>query len=356
MLVRDVAAALSAQVVGDGSLPIERIVHPSAAVQPSDLAVAMTSDTFAALAQSKAQLAVISDKATPPAGLKATIVASADRSSLAKLTAMFDDGPTHDAGVHPTAVVAPDAVLGEDVSVGPYVTIGARSRIGAGTVVLPQVTIGADVTIGSGGLIHSGVRIGDRVSIGERVIIQSNAVIGSDGFSFLPPRPGSSPPMPVRVHSLGDIVIGNDVEIGAATTVDRATLTTTRIGHGTKIDNQVQIAHNVTIGNGCLICGMAGISGSVVIGDGVLIGGGAGVADHVKIGAGTMIAAGSGVATNVAAGSKVSGYPAMPHDRNTEIFTFLMRNKRFTKAIKDTEARVEALEKANQGKMIEGGG
>ena len=156
--------------------------------------------------------------------------------------------------------------------------------------------------------------------------------------------------MPVRVHSLGDIVIGNDVEIGACTTIDRATLTTTRIGDGTKLDNQVQIAHNVTIGNGCLICGMVGISGSVDIGDGVLIGGGAGVADHVKIGAGAMIAAGSGVATNAAAGSKMSGYPAMPHERNTEAFAFLMRNKRFSKAIKDAEARIDALEKANKEK------
>jgi UDP-3-O-[3-hydroxymyristoyl] glucosamine N-acyltransferase len=350
MLVRDVAAALSAQLVGDGSLPIERVVHPAAAVKPSDLAVAMTSETFSALAKSKAQAAVISDKSTPPAGLKATILASADRSSLARLTALFDSGPSHAAGVHPSAVVAPDAVLGEGVSIGPYVTVGARSRIGAGTVILPQVTIGADVTVGARGLIHSGVRIGDRVSIGERVIIQANAVIGSDGFSFLPPAPGSSPPMPVRVHSLGDIVIGNDVEIGASTTIDRATLTTTRIGHGTKIDNQVQIAHNVTIGNGCLICGMVGISGSVDIGDGVLIGGGAGVADHVKVGAGAMIAAGSGVATNAAAGSRMSGYPAMPHERNTEAFAFLMRNKRFTKAIKDAEARIEALEKANKEK------
>jgi len=350
MLVRDVAAALSAQLVGDGSLPIERIVHPAAAVKPSDLAVAMTSETFSALSDSKAQLAVISDKSTPPAGLKATILASADRSSLARLTALFDSGPSHAAGVHQTAIVAPDAVLGEGVSIGPYVTIGARSRIGAGTAILPQVTIGADVTIGSRGLIQSGVRIGDRVSIGERVIIQANAVIGSDGFSFLPPAPGSSPPMPVRVHSLGDIVIGNDVEIGASTTIDRATLTTTRIGNGTKIDNQVQIAHNVTIGNGCLICGMVGISGSVDIGDGVLIGGGVGIGDHVKVGAGAMIAAGSGVATNVAAGSKMSGYPAMLHERTSEGFAFLMRNKRFTKAIKDAEARIEALEKAAKQK------
>ena len=349
MLVRDVAAALSAQILGDGSLPIERIVHPSAAVKPSDLAVAMTDDTFSALVHSKAQAAVISENSAPPDRLKAIIIASPDRSSLARLTALFDRGPVHAGGIHATAVIAADAVIGEGVSIGPYVTVGPRSRIGANTIVLGHVTIGADVTIGSSGLIHAGVRIGDRVSIGERVIIQPNAVVGADGFSFLPPAPGAKP-MPVRVHSLGDIIIGDDVEIGASTTIDRATLTATRIGTGTKIDNQVQIAHNVTIGNGCLICGMVGISGSVEVGDGVLIAGGVGVGDHVKIGSGAMIAAGSGVATNVAAGSKMSGYPAMPHERNAEAFAFLMRNRRVTKAIKDAEARLDALEKANKEK------
>ena len=121
--------------------------------------------------------------------------------------------------------------------------------------------------------------------------------------------------MPARVHSLGKIMIGDDVEIGAASTVARATLESTQIGDGTKIDNHVHIAHNVKIGKGCLICGMAGISGSVTIGDRVVLGGGVGIADHVTIGSNATVAAGSGVGTDVAAGTTVSGYPALPHEQ-----------------------------------------
>jgi UDP-3-O-[3-hydroxymyristoyl] glucosamine N-acyltransferase len=344
VLVRDVAAALSAQVVGDGSLNIERVVHPSAAERSSDLAVAITADALTALATSKAQAAVVADKsAATRGGLKAAIVTTADRSALAKLTALFDGGPVHGAGVHSTAIVAPDAAIGDGVSIGAYVTVGARSRIGARTVILPNVSIGADVSIGANGLIYSGVRIGDRVSIGERVIIHFNAAIGNDGFSFLPATGRGTGAKPTRVHSLGDVAIGNDVEIGANTTIDRATLETTRIGDGTKIDNLVQIAHNAQIGQSCLICGMVGVSGSVEIGDRVLLGGGVGIADHIKIGSDAMVAAGSGVGTNVAAGSKVSGYPAMPHERAVDIIAFLSRHKRLLRDLDDVKARVAAL-------------
>jgi UDP-3-O-[3-hydroxymyristoyl] glucosamine N-acyltransferase len=341
MLVRDVAAALSAQVVGDGALSIERVVHPAAAARPSDLAVAMTADALAALAGSKAQAAIVADKSANADGrLNAMIVTTDGRAALAKLTSLFDRGPAHASGVHPSAIVAPDATIGEGASIGPFVTIGPRSRIGARTVVLANVSIGADVTIGDDGLIYSGVRIGDLVTIGARAIIHFNAAIGSDGFSFVPGGKGG---MPARVHSLGAVAIGDDVEIGANTTIDRATLETTRIGDGTKIDNLVQIAHNVQIGRSCLICGMVGISGSVEIGDGVLLGGGVGIADHVKIGKGAMVAAGSGVGTNIAAGIKVSGYPAMLHERSVDIYAFLSRHKRFLRDLDDVKARVEAI-------------
>jgi len=347
MLVRDVAAALSAQVLGDGSLAIERLVHPSAADKPSDLAVAMSGEAFSALATSKAQVAIITEKSPRPHDrVKAVIVAAQERSALATLTALFDAGPAHAAGIHETAVIALGVVIGQGASIGPLVTVGPRSKIGAASTILGNVTIGADVTIGDGGLIYSGVRIGDRVTVGERVIIQPNAVIGCDGFSFL--RPDKEKSLPGRVHSLGNVVIGDDVEIGAGTTIARATLQTTRIGDGTKIDNQVQIAHNVIIGKGCLICGQVGISGSVEIGDRVLLAGAVGVADHIKIGSDTIVAAGSAVGSNVGAGAMVSGYPAMPHARTIEMITFLMRHKRVTRDLEDLKSRLEAIEKAAQ--------
>jgi UDP-3-O-[3-hydroxymyristoyl] glucosamine N-acyltransferase len=207
---------------------------------------------------------------------------------------------------------------------------------------MSNVSIGADVSIGENGLVYSGVRIGDRVSIGDRAIIHFNATIGSDGFSFLPVT-GTGKGQPQRVHSLGDVVIGHDVEIGAASTIARATLESTRIGHGTKIDNQVQIAHNVQIGESCLICGMVGIAGSAVIGDRVLLGGGVGIADHIKIGSDAIVAAGSGVGTSVAAGEKVSGYPAIPHERSVELFMFLSRHKRLLRDLDEVKARVAAI-------------
>jgi UDP-3-O-[3-hydroxymyristoyl] glucosamine N-acyltransferase len=347
MLVRDVAAALSAEFLGDGSLPVERLVHPAAAERASDLAIAISGEAHAALASSKARAAVV--KASPAAqlgSLAALILAKQDRAALAILTALFDPGPGHAPGVHRSAIVASDAVLGEGISIGPFVSIGARSRIGARSVILGNVTIGDDVAIGDDALIYAGVRLGDRVRLGARVIVQANAVIGCDGFSFLPP--GAAQTLPGRIHSLGNVEIGDDVEIGAGTTIARATLQTTRIGAGTKIDNLVQIGHNVTIGRGCLICGMVGLSGSVEVGDRVLLAGGVGVKDHVKIGTGAMVAAGSGVGSNVPPGETVSGYPALPHNRSTEMFSFLMRYKRVGRDLEDLKTRLEAIEKSKQ--------
>lgn len=346
MLVREVAEALSARLVGDGSLQIERIVHPADANKPSDLAIAMSPEAFEALSTSQAVAAVVSSKLPPvPAGIKSVIVPEHERAALAKLTSLFDGGPAHAPGIDRTAIIAPDAEIAGDVSIGPYVVIGPRSRIGAGTVVLPHVTIGADVTIGERGLIYSGVRIGDRVSIGARVIIHYNAVIGSDGFSFVPVPPS---PVPVRVHSLGKIVIGDDVEIGAASTIDRATLEATLIGDGTKIDNLVQIAHNVKIGKGCLICAMAGLSGSVTIGDGAIIGGRVGIADHLTIGAQARVAGGSGVGSNIPPGATVSGYPAISHEKNLELILYSRRQKALHDRVGKLQTKVEALERSQR--------
>jgi UDP-3-O-[3-hydroxymyristoyl] glucosamine N-acyltransferase len=346
MLVREVAEALSARLVGDGTLHIDRIVHPADAARPSDLAIAMNAESFAALSTSQAVAAVVSAKLQPvPARVKSLIIPEHERAALARLTALFDGGPAHGAGIDKTAVVAADAEIGEGASIGPFVVIGPRSRIGAATVVLAHASIGADVTIGEQGLIYSGVRIGDRVSIGARAIIHYNAVIGSDGFSFLP-APAAD--VPARVHSLGTIVIGDDVEIGAASTIARATLESTRIGGGTKIDNHVHIGHNVKIGKACLICGMVGISGSVTVGDHVMLGGGVGVADHVTIGSNATVAAGSGVAADVAPGTTVSGYPAIPHEKTIEVILYSRRQKALHDRVAKLQARVDALEQSQR--------
>ncbi len=353
MRTKDIAEALAGRLDGDGAMEIDRIVHPARAERLSDLALAISPNAVAALGGSKAQAVVVSaDHPVPPGSYRAIIAISEGRIALANLTALFDRGPEHVEGVHPTAVVAPDAKLGPKVSIGAFAVVGARSRIGAGTLILPQVTIGADVAIGAQSLVHAGARIGDRCVIGDRVIVHPNAVIGSDGFSFAPDLMSTAVFAPgvtlTRVHSLGNVVIGDDVEIGAGTTIDRATIESTRIGSGTKIDNQVHIGHNVSIGESCLLCGKVGISGSVTIGDRVRIGGGVGIGDHMQVGDQAVIGAGSGVATNVPAGAFVSGSPAIPHHRALEQYIYMGRLKRFHEKLERLASRVDAMERTDK--------
>jgi UDP-3-O-[3-hydroxymyristoyl] glucosamine N-acyltransferase len=350
MRTKDIAEALAGRLDGDGAIEVDRVVHPARAERATDLALAVNASAVAALADSKAQAVVVSTEHPVPSGsFPAIITAGEPRMALAKLTALFDRGPSRDKGVHPTAIVAPDAVLGSGVSIGPYAVVGAGSRICDGTVILSHVAIGADVTVGMQGLIHAGVRIGDRCVIGDRVIIHPNAVIGSDGFSFAPDLMSAiafTADVKVwRVHSLGNVVVGDDTEIGACTTIDRATLASTKIGQGTKIDNHVQIGHNVTIGRSCIVCGKVGISGSVTVGDRVRIGGGVGIGDHLAIGDEVIIGAGSAVVTNIDARSFVSGYPAVEHSRAMERYIYAGRLKRLFEKLDDVVSRLGILER-----------
>jgi UDP-3-O-[3-hydroxymyristoyl] glucosamine N-acyltransferase len=353
MRTKDIAEALAGRLDGDGAIVVDRIVHPARAERASDLALAVSANALMALAGSKAQAVVVSGEHQVPSGtFRAVITAGDARMALAKLTALFDRGPAQGKGVHPTAIVSPEAVLGAGVSIGPYSTVGARSRIGDGTAILSHVAIGADVTVGARGLIHAGARIGDRCAIGDRVIVHPNAVVGSDGFSFAPDLM-SAVAFTVgvklsRVHSLGNVEIGDDVEIGASSTIDRATLESTRIGSGTKIDNQVHIGHNVSVGESCLVCGKVGISGSVSIGNRVRIGGGVGIGDHLAVGDEAIIGAGSAVVTNIDARTFVSGYPAVEHSRAMERYIYAGRLKRMYEKVDKMASRLDALEQANR--------
>ena len=353
MRTKDIAEALAGRLDGDGTIDVDRVVHPALAERASDLALAVNAAAVTALNDTKAEAVVVSAQHPVPSGSFRAIITTGDaRLTLARLTALFDRGPSRDKGVHPTAIVAADAKLGEGVNIGPYAVIGARSRIGAGTVVMPHVTIGADVVVGAQSLLHAGVCIGDRCVLGDRVIVHANAVIGSDGFSFAPDLMSaaafSSGVKLSRVHSLGNVVIGDDVEIGACTTIDRATLESTRIGNGTKIDNQVHIGHNVSVGESCLICGKVGISGSVMVGHRVRIGGGVGIGDHLRIGDEAIIGAGSGVASNVPAGVFVLGAPAQPHNRAMEQIVYAGRQKRLHEKVEKLASRLEALDQMNK--------
>jgi UDP-3-O-[3-hydroxymyristoyl] glucosamine N-acyltransferase len=354
MILRDIAAALSAPVEGDGSIEIARILDPANALGPSDLALAMTRDSVAALAHTKARAVVAALKvAVPVDRFDAVIKVEHPRHALAVLTRLFERPVHRGSGIHPSAVVGPDAQIDDGAVIGPLSVVGPRARIGAGTAILPHVTVGADVVIGRDCLIHPGARIGDRVVLGDRVILQHNVSLGADGFSYAGPAPGERTAGHdmgdlQRINSLGTVIIGDDVEIGANSAIDRATLVATRIGRNTKIDNLVQIGHNAEIGEDCLICGMVGISGSVHIGDRVMLAGGVGIADHVTIGSDAMIAGGSGVVSDVPPKGEMFGYPAVARKRAFEQIKYLARARALFTEFGELKKRIAALEQAKQ--------
>ena len=216
-------------------------------------------------------------------------------------------GPmTGETGVSPQAHIDPSAHVETGAIVEAGAVIGPGASIGAGTVIAPHAVIGRSCKIGRDGYVGPGASI-QYALIGNRVIIHGGARIGQDGFGFVAGAKG-----PERVPQIGRVIIQDDVEIGSNSTVDRGAMSDTVIGQGTKIDNLVQIAHNVRIGRNCIIAGLSGISGSVVVGDNVTMGGGVGLADHLTIGPGAKLAARSGFMSNVPAGEVWGGYPAQP--------------------------------------------
>lgn len=211
-------------------------------------------------------------------------------------------------GVHALASVDPTATLGPGVSIGPFAVVSAGATIGARTILHPHVVIGPNARVGDDCVCHAHVSVRDRVVIGHRVILQDGSVIGSDGFGFATRADGSHQGIP----QIGIVVIEDDVEIGANTTVDRPAIGETRIGAGTKIDNQVQIAHGVKIGKNVLIAGMSGVAGSSVLEDDVVLAGQVGVANHIRVGRGAKVASKSAVLSDLEGGRTYAGVPAIP--------------------------------------------
>lgn len=243
-------------------------------------------------------------------------------------------------GIHPTAIIEEGVKLGEGVSIGAFSYIGANCEIGDNTVIYPLCYIGEKSKIGRNVLIYAQVTVYDNVEIGDNCIIHSGAVIGADGFGYVKDEEKH-----LKIPHIGKVIIEADVEIGANTTIDRATMGETRIGKGTKIDNLVQIAHNVDIGDNSIIVAQVGVSGSVKIGKNVTLAGQAGIADHIEIGDNATIAAQAGVIKNVPANSTYSGYPARPHIQQMRILALLQHLPEIVRDLKDVQRRLEKLEK-----------
>ncbi|MCX5781169.1 MAG: UDP-3-O-(3-hydroxymyristoyl)glucosamine N-acyltransferase, partial [Elusimicrobia bacterium] len=243
-------------------------------------------------------------------GLKQTIIIVKNpQLAFAKILTMLEKEKKSviEKGIHSTAIIGKNVRLSHDIIIGPYAIIGNEVNIGNSTRILAHCFVGADSKIGHGCLIYPNVTIRENTTIGNNCIIHSGTVIGSDGFRFMPDEKGN-----FKVPQIGGVEIGDDVEIGSNVSIDRASTGKTIIGKGTKIDNLVQIAHNVQIGSHCIIVAQTGISGSAKIGSFVRFGGKSGVSDHIKIGDGATIAAGAGVISDMKPKEVVFGFPARP--------------------------------------------
>lgn len=357
--VQQIATALGATGLGDTTLMVTGVAEPAMA-RPDDLALAMKPEYAAGLAQGQARVALIWDGADWQAlGLSAAIVAPRPRYAMAGLSAMMDKGQGYAPGIHPSAVIDPSALLGADVSVGPLTVIGARAQIGDGAVIGPQCFIGSDTVLGPRSYLREGVRIGARVSIGARFIAQPGAVVGGDGFSFVTPEQSSvervrdtlgdqgetAAQSYARIHSLGGVRIGDDVELGANSCIDRGTVRDTVIGNGVKFDNLAQIGHNVVIGNDCLICAQVGVAGSTRIGNNVVLGGQTGVSDNLFIGDNVITGGATKVLANVPAGRVMLGYPAMKMTSHIESYKAL---RRLPRLFRDVAALQKSVFKTGQ--------
>lgn len=327
----EIAAALGGRVQGDGALPVSGAAAPEVATK-DQLAIALSPRLGALIGDGAARAALVWPGADLSAlGLEAAIELAPTRLSLGAVTAAFKRLPDFAPGVHPSAVIDHSAQIGEGASIGPLAVIGPDVVIGAGARIGPHVTLGAGSVLGQDALIHAGVRIGAGTRIGDNFVAQAGTVIGSDGFSFATQGPSNPERAKAtggaenltapedgtwhKVQSLGGVVIGDDVELGANTCIDGGTLKPTTIGRGTKVDNLVHIAHNCEVGEDVLLCGQVGLAGSVVIGDRVVLGGQCGVGDHHTIGADVVAGAASKILTNVPAGRVVLGYPAYRMDQ-----------------------------------------
>lgn len=355
--IAEIAQSLGVPFEGDGSLTVFSVAEPASA-SADQLALAMRPDFAEGLTQGAARAAMLwQDADWQSFGLSAAILAPRPRYTMSALSEMMDPGQGYGAGIHPSAVVDPSAKLGIDVSVGALAVIGPDAVIGDGSVIGPQVQIGWQARIGANALLHAGVRIAARVTIGERFVGQPGACIGSDGFSFVTPEKSgvekaraslgeegnTASQSWARIHSLGSVTIGNDVEIGANSCIDRGTVRDTYIGNGCKLDNLVHVGHNVMVGEDCLLCAQVGIAGSTVIGQNVVLGGQAGVSDNLVIGDRAIIGGGSGVLSNVPAGRVMLGYPAVKMDSHVESYKGLRRLPRLFRDVADLKKAVSKL-------------
>lgn len=353
--VGELASALDAQAWGDLSLRLTGAAEPGQ-TGPDRIALAMSPAYAEKLAPGG--VALLSQGMDPAQyGLRAAIFAPRPRLVMAGLTRAFDPGPEIAPGIHPSAVVEEGAEIAPGAAIGPFVHVQSGVVIGPDARIASHVSIGRGARIGADVILHAGVRIGHGVTLGDRVIVQPNAAIGGDGFSFVTTQESGVEEIRrtlghreafheqhwTRIHSLGGVEIGDDVEIGANATIDRGTIRATRVGRGTKIDNLVMLGHNVVVGEDCLLCSLVGVAGSSRIGDRVVLAGQVGVSDNIEIGDDVIAGGASKIFTRVPAGRVILGHPAVKMETQMEIQKAMRRLPRLAETVARLQKTVADL-------------
>ncbi len=342
MTLQQLAERIGARLEGDGTLDVARVAGLDTA-GPGDVTFLANERYAPEVATTKASAVILG-----AAGhLAPCAVLRVDNPYLAFARAAAALAPPSvlPIAVHPSAVIGEGVVLGPGVGIGPLAVLGRGARIGARTAIESHAVIGADAVVGADCVIHAHVSIRERCQLGDRVVIQNGAVIGADGFGFAHHPDGTHEKIP----QTAPVVIEDDVEIGANTTIDRPAVGETRIKAGTKIDNLVQIAHGVVIGRRVLLASQVGISGSTTVGDGVVLAGQVGVAGHITIGDRVIATGQTGITNSVEAGRVISGLPAIDNREWRKAAVLVGRLPEYRRQLLDLARRLAALERAAAG-------
>lgn len=344
MTLREMAALVGGRALGDAASVVAGIAAPDEAA-PGDIALIADAKRLRDIASCKATAIILKEGAVKdgdvPAG-KNVIFVKNPHLALARAIGALRPSTPPSPGIHPAAVVHRTARVGKDACVQACAVIEARAVIGERCVIYPGVYIGEDASIGDDTVLYPGVVVRERCTVGQRVIIHANAVIGADGFGYA--RDGAAYR---KIPQAGTVRVCDDVEIGACTTVDRATLGETVIGRGTKIDNLVMIAHNVKIGEDTVLAAQTGIAGSTEVGSRVQFGGQAGLTGHIEVADDVMIGAKAGVTNNISKSGVYSGFPAIPHTEWLRAQAVISRLPELQKRIIALEKRLSELEEAD---------
>lgn len=340
MKLKDICKHLDGKLSGDGEIEITGVSGIKEAV-PNEITFVANSKYVSSIATTQAS-AIILGRGVSGNG-KATISVDNPYWGFVKVLELFawESKEQNQSGIHETAIIGENTEIGEDVTIHAHSVIGDNVEIGNNTVIMPLVYIGSGSKIGNDGLIYSHVSIRENVTIGDRVIIHCGAVIGSDGFGFTPDPTNHSP---YKIPQIGTVVVEDDVEIGANTTIDRATLSETLIKSGTKLDNLVQIAHNVIIGKDNCLAAQTGIAGSSTLGDRVNIGGQSGVVGHITVGENTVLYAKSVISKDTPPNSQLSGFPARAHKQELRQQAYIRKLPELLQDFTKLQLRVEELE------------